>query len=48
MNKFKLLDPVKVGVAITDMMTGMYTASALMAALAYREKFKGFSFNKKK
>jgi len=30
--------PVKVGVAITDIMTGMYTASAVMAALAYRDR----------
>jgi len=35
------LDPVKVGVAITDIMTGMYSASAIMAALAYRDKCGG-------
>lgn len=29
--------PVKVGVAITDIMTGMYTASAIMAALTHRD-----------
>ena len=30
--------PQKVGVAVTDLMTGMYAAIAILAALAYRER----------
>jgi crotonobetainyl-CoA:carnitine CoA-transferase CaiB-like acyl-CoA transferase len=30
--------PMKVGVAITDLLTGMYAASAVLAALAWRER----------
>ncbi len=30
--------PVKVGVAITDVLTGMYAATAVLAALAHRER----------
>jgi crotonobetainyl-CoA:carnitine CoA-transferase CaiB-like acyl-CoA transferase len=30
--------PVKVGVAITDLMTGLYAANAILAALAWRER----------
>jgi crotonobetainyl-CoA:carnitine CoA-transferase CaiB-like acyl-CoA transferase len=30
--------PVKVGVAITDILTGMYAATAILAALAWRER----------
>ena len=36
--------PVKVGVALTDVLTGMYAASAILAALAWRERSgRGFS-----
>src|SRR5947209_1306451 len=31
-------EPMKVGVAITDLLTGMYAATAVLAALAYRER----------
>jgi crotonobetainyl-CoA:carnitine CoA-transferase CaiB-like acyl-CoA transferase len=31
-------EPMKVGVAITDILTGMYAATAILAALAYRER----------
>jgi crotonobetainyl-CoA:carnitine CoA-transferase CaiB-like acyl-CoA transferase len=30
--------PIKVGVAVTDLMTGMYAATAVLAALAHRER----------
>jgi crotonobetainyl-CoA:carnitine CoA-transferase CaiB-like acyl-CoA transferase len=30
--------PMKVGVAVTDVMTGMYAATAILAALAHRER----------
>lgn len=30
--------PMKVGVAVTDIMTGMYTVSGILSALLYREK----------
>ncbi len=30
--------PTKVGVAVTDLMTGMYAANAILAALLYRQK----------
>jgi crotonobetainyl-CoA:carnitine CoA-transferase CaiB-like acyl-CoA transferase len=30
--------PMKVGVAVTDLMTGMYAATAVLAALAHRER----------
>lgn len=30
--------PMKVGVAVTDIMTGMYTVSGILSALVYREK----------
>ena len=30
--------PVKVGVAVTDILTGMYAATAVLAALAYRDR----------
>jgi crotonobetainyl-CoA:carnitine CoA-transferase CaiB-like acyl-CoA transferase len=31
-------EPMKVGVAITDLLTGMYAATALLAALAHRDR----------
>jgi len=31
-------EPMKVGVAITDILTGMYAATAILAALAHRER----------
>ena len=30
--------PIKVGVAVTDLFTGLYASNAILAALAYREK----------
>jgi crotonobetainyl-CoA:carnitine CoA-transferase CaiB-like acyl-CoA transferase len=30
--------PVKVGVAVTDLLTGMYAATAILAALAHRDR----------
>src|SRR6266511_2973498 len=30
--------PVKVGVAVTDLLTGMYAATAVLAALAHRDR----------